>query len=411
MIAELCGKIENNKEDELTGNFFGTLRYTGFEKILQPLLVKCIRPAELANMIKNIRGGYWDDKISFWPYDSPAEIDVLLDFEEILIGIEVKYQSGLSGDDQLEREAKILKKKANGREKVLILLAPESTCLEIVTKRRCNMIFKEFGVNLSYISWEEVSDELTKLQLTDFDALIAEDLIKLLKIKGFETFRSFDVSVELDDFSKDFFTSNEEVTNLTGEDYDKIIKKAFEVAQDTHNNVNLFIKLCKNLCEKSDSNYELWNKRNSGGFLNWFEKKVPRSWSTFFLILFFKRKDNLTKNSVYVMEINLLYPRVVVARFIYPYKIDYDKILYREIKADDLGLYDIYNFPINNKDDKYLHEEINGFTRITLPEDKRYNYFEANRVWFAEFSLSEITEGNVQEKIFGTFDKLAELDS
>ena len=197
MIAELRGKIESNLEDELTGNFFGTLRYTGFEKILQPLFIKCIRPAELANKIKNIRGGYWDDKISFWPYDSPAEIDVLLDFEEILIGIEVKYQSGLSTDDQLEREAKILKKKANGREKVLILLAPESTCLEIVTKRRCNMIFKEFGVNLSYISWEEVSDELTKLQLNNFDALIAEDLIKLLKIKGFESFRSFEVVGEL----------------------------------------------------------------------------------------------------------------------------------------------------------------------------------------------------------------------
>ena len=197
MIAELRGKIESNLEDELTGNFFGTLRYTGFEKILQPLFIKCIRPAELANKIKNIRGGYWDDKISFWPYDSPAEIDVLLDFEEILIGIEVKYQGGLSTYDQLEREAKILKKKADGREKILILLAPETTCLEIVTKRRSNMVFKEFGVNLSYISWEEVSDELTKLQLNNFDALIAEDLIKLLKIKGFESFRSFEVVGEL----------------------------------------------------------------------------------------------------------------------------------------------------------------------------------------------------------------------
>lgn len=286
MIAELYGKIENNKENELTGNFFGTLRYTGFEKILQPLLVNCIRPAELANKLKKICGGYWDDKISFWSYDSPAEIDVLLDFEEILIGIEVKYQSGLSSDDQLEREAKILRKKANGREKILILLAPETKCIEIVTKRRRNMVFKEFGVNLSYISWEDVSDELTKLKLTDFDALIAEDLIKLLKLKGFETFRSFDVSVELDDFSKDFFTSNEEVTNLIGENYNKIIKKAFEVAKDTHNHVNLFIKLCKNLCEEHESKYKHWSKRNSGGFLNWFEKKFRAVDRRFFHTIF-----------------------------------------------------------------------------------------------------------------------------
>lgn len=204
MIAELYGKIENNKEDELTGNFFGTLRYTGFEKILQSLIVKCIRPAELANKIKKIRSDYWDDKISFWSYDSPAEIDVLLDFEEILIGIEVKYQSDLSSVDQLEREAEILRKKANGREKILILLAPEAKCIEIVTKKRSNMVFKEFGVNLSYISWEEVSDELTKLQLTNFDALIAEDLIKLLKLKGFESFRSFNIDLELNS-SKDFW--------------------------------------------------------------------------------------------------------------------------------------------------------------------------------------------------------------
>ena len=192
MIAELRGKIENNKEDELTGNFFGTLRYTGFEKILQPLFVRCIRPTELADKLKNIRGGYWDDKIHFWPYDLLGEIDVLLDFEEILICIEVKYQSGLSSDDQLEREAEILQNKANGREKILIFLAPESTCLEIVTNRRRKDIFNEFGVNLSYISWENVSDELNKLQLTDFDALIAKDLIDLLKLKGFESFRSFD---------------------------------------------------------------------------------------------------------------------------------------------------------------------------------------------------------------------------
>lgn len=205
MIAELYGKIENNKEDELTGNFFGTLRYTGFEKILQPLFVRCIRPAELANKVKKIRGGYWGDKIRFWPYDSPAEIDVLLDFEEILIGVEVKYQSNLSGDDQLEREAEILQKKANGREKILILLAPESKCHEIINKTRRRNIFNEFGVNLSYISWEDVSDELIKLQLTDFDALIAEDLIKLLRLKGFESFRSFEFDVDLNN-AKDFWT-------------------------------------------------------------------------------------------------------------------------------------------------------------------------------------------------------------
>ena len=39
--------------------------------------------------------------------------------------------------------------------------------------------------------------ELKKLSLTDFDALIADDLIKLLNLKGFENFRSFEVAGEL----------------------------------------------------------------------------------------------------------------------------------------------------------------------------------------------------------------------
>ena len=205
MIAELRGKIENNLEDELTGNFFGTLRYSGFEKILQPLFVKCIRPIEFADKIKMIRSGYWADKIYFWQYDSPAEIDVLLDFDEILIGVEVKYQSNLSTEDQLEREAEILQNRANGREKILILLAPESKCHEIVTKTRRRNIFNEFGVNLCSISWEDVSDELTKLRLKDYDALIADDLIKLLRLKGFESFRSFEFDMELNN-AKDFWT-------------------------------------------------------------------------------------------------------------------------------------------------------------------------------------------------------------
>lgn len=407
MIAEIYGKIENNKEDELTGNFFGTLRYTGFEKILQPLLIKCIRPDELADKLKNIRGGYWADKIYFWHYDSPAEIDVLLDFEEILIGIEVKYQSGLSGDDQLEREAKILKRKANGREKILILIAPESKCHEIVTKTRCRNIFNEFGVNLSYISWEDVSDELTKLSLKEnFDVLIAEDLINLLWLKGFESFRSFDVSVELDDFLKDFFTSDEEVNNLTGKEHDKIIKKAFDTAVETHKKVYQFIKLCRSLCKESDSNYEPLIFSGSQYFLHWLSDddsepiKWPDwlSWSTKFFVLPFRLKDNENGKSVYVMEINLFYPRITVARFVYKDEMNYSKIKISNRNSKD---FDEYSLLIDNVDDP----PINEFIKVKSPK----NYSKLSYAWFVAFPLSDINGNNVKEKIFGTFDKLAEL--
>ena len=191
-------------------------------------------------------------------------------------------------------------------------------------------------------------------------------------------------------------------------DMDKKILDAFEIAAKTHDNIGKLIKSCKNLCKKSDSNYEHWKKK--GDFLHWFESAEPRSWSTWLIMSFFKRKDNATKDSVYVMEINLYYPRITVSRFIYPYRVDYDEILNRST-GSSLALYDIYNWPVNNVDDKYFLEKINGFTKITMPNDSKYNKFGASHAWFAEFPLSEINAGNIQEKIFGTFDKLAALKS
>ena len=189
-------------------------------------------------------------------------------------------------------------------------------------------------------------------------------------------------------------------------DMDKTIAQAFDIAVETHENIGKLIKRCKSMCK--ESGYEHWKKK--GDFLHWFESAEPRSWSTWLIMLFFKRKIDVTKNSVYVMEINLYYPRITVSRFIYPYKFDYDEVLNRNL-GSSLALYDIYNWPVNNVDDKYFLEKINGLTKITMPNDSKYNKFNASHVWFTEFPLSEINSNNVKEKIFGTFDKLAELNS
>ncbi|MBR3050259.1 MAG: hypothetical protein IKG61_02255, partial [Selenomonadaceae bacterium] len=98
---------------------------------------------------------------------------------------------------------------------------------------------------------------------------------------------------------------------------------------------------------------------------------------------------------------NLYYPRVTVAKFIYKNKFNYSKL---KISNKD---FDKYSLPIDVVDDKYLHNKINGFTKVT---PLKFNS-ELSHAWFAEFPLSEITADNVQEKIFGTFDKLAELKS
>ena len=49
-----------------------------------------------------------EEHIKFWPKHDLGELDVLLEFDNCYIGIEVKYKSGLSSDDQLIREARIM---------------------------------------------------------------------------------------------------------------------------------------------------------------------------------------------------------------------------------------------------------------------------------------------------------------
>ena len=58
MIAEIKGKVNMQntnltslREDELTGNFFGNLRYIPFAKGLKKVLRNAIRPTALQSMI------------------------------------------------------------------------------------------------------------------------------------------------------------------------------------------------------------------------------------------------------------------------------------------------------------------------------------------------------------------------
>ena len=42
MIAEIHHKVFSNLEDELTGNFFGTMRYIPFQRGMKQIYMKCI---------------------------------------------------------------------------------------------------------------------------------------------------------------------------------------------------------------------------------------------------------------------------------------------------------------------------------------------------------------------------------
>lgn len=216
MIAEIKGKVNKQntnltelREDELTGNFFGNMRYIPFTKGLKKILKNAIRPVELQNMINEIDVSYWDDKIFLWEKirenDNITELDVRMDFSSIIIGIEVKYRSGLSSEDkesdesisaensfnQLSREARILRLVGADKKKLLLLLADDLACAETIQGIK---IIE--GVQLGYLSWQEVLIQLKELtELNNFEQLIVADIIELLEKKGFLRFSGFEMDI------------------------------------------------------------------------------------------------------------------------------------------------------------------------------------------------------------------------
>ncbi len=217
MFAELRNKVnsgntnlDERSEDELTGNFFGNMRYLSFNKGLKKVLCDSIYPKTLAKVIEPIYLNEWSNHIAFWPRyredDKQTEIDIVIELDELVVGIEVKYLSPLSSDDeiinemgqhqescnQLAREARLLKKISKGRKALLILLAKQVECSKIYENVQSRNIIE--GVELGYISWQKVLRALKGLKgLNPYERTIINDVIELLVKKGFEEFEDFKV--------------------------------------------------------------------------------------------------------------------------------------------------------------------------------------------------------------------------
>lgn len=222
MLAELHGKIShsgsnlrNTSEDNLTGNVFGALRYASFNQVMKPLLISSLSSwtesalQEAQETFNKVNLDFWANNIKFWPYDEEGELDVLLQFDSVVVGIEVKYNSAMSDQEsdttgdlekigvskkQLDRESRIVKKLAGNRDVYLILLARKQFAKDTV-KITLDAGNIETGVKLFYIGWEDFLEALKKeknKQENDFTRLILDDLIELLVLKCFEKFKSFD---------------------------------------------------------------------------------------------------------------------------------------------------------------------------------------------------------------------------
>lgn len=234
MIAEINSKLSqtgsnltDRLEDNLTGNFFGALRYIPFNLALRNILSNGVYPEEVGGLIKGIDAEFWGDKIKFWPYDSEGEIDALLNFNDVIIGIEVKYLSGLSSNDeidnsgenteyvledeeqiscnQLARESRIVSKNGMGKTKILLFIANSASCREVYDDVLNRKIIDR-DVLLGYISWQTILAQMQTLELENpFYQVIIEDVISLLIKKGFESFKDMHVTCNEDIVQNDFY--------------------------------------------------------------------------------------------------------------------------------------------------------------------------------------------------------------
>lgn len=213
MLAEIYGKVSSSNsnlserlEDELTGNFFGNLRYISFNRGLNQILKNCIYPPELSNIFDSIDINAWNQNISFWKKEKEAEIDVLINFDDLAIGIEVKFLSTLSSDDaidnsitdkiqkeschQLAREGRLLERIAPNKPKILILIGKNSSCHQIYSDTIKRKLLG--NIKFGYITWQRILSELGNFKSKNsFELTIIEDLMDLLTKKGFEDFSSF----------------------------------------------------------------------------------------------------------------------------------------------------------------------------------------------------------------------------
>ncbi|MCC2413072.1 hypothetical protein NST14_05225 [Bacillus sp. FSL W8-0519] len=229
MIAEIYNKISqtgsnlsNRLEDKLTGDFFGTIRYLPFE-IGMKLVLSSVRfnektiDDEWQKLISDWEGH--PGQLDFWHRHFEGEIDLLLRLHNAVVGIEVKYLSGISSEDeeteqiisaeesknQLARYARMLDDIGGVLPKFLVFLAP-FPIMQSVEKVLGNHSIISKNVSLGFLSWQGVLESLQGIDINSLEQwqiMIIEDLKALLVKKGFVRFTGFTTVLEEDFVTKD----------------------------------------------------------------------------------------------------------------------------------------------------------------------------------------------------------------
>ena len=427
MIAEINKKLRDTGierlEDELTGNFFGNIRYLSFNKGLKQILKNCIYPKELSEAFECVDADDWSEKIIFWPKypheEKWIEPDVLLDFDDITIFIEVKYNSGLSSDDdvdnslkddeherehsanQLARQARLLERIAGNKKKLLILMAQESSVHQIYTDVKNRNLLG--NVAFGYITWQKVFDALKIIECTNsYEKVILDDLAELLRTKGFEGFRNFMKNYEEVDVNN-IWAFEQGVYNMNlGEN----IYNAFDIVIKTQDNVSKFIEYCHKMTKERDE-YEPSLKKAL------FYK--PQDVVLGYMMLFQHKKDTLLESGwrdgpIYLLSIYMYVldvykePMVEVAKCEYA---DISSWIEGWSQSEFWRLHDPLYLP--GYVEYEMAEDNNFYTGCVVDEqvaDKRF--WGLRKISGFSIPLTEITNDNAYEKVFGNFRILAD---
>lgn len=219
MISEIRGKISSfgsnlsdRLEDKLTGDFFGALRYLPFEYGLKGILeqVEFADEKEKNTWIDflNAQSGF-ELQYKFWPQHTKGEIDLLLEFDDALVGIEVKYLSGISSVDegevvsydtslhQLSKYSHMMESLSYQKKSYLIFLAPFS--IQHIVQQQLGIDYKVSpSVKLGFVNWEDLHTKLVKMRMLavgetqKYILADAESLLEVKKLKRFTGFETFD---------------------------------------------------------------------------------------------------------------------------------------------------------------------------------------------------------------------------
>jgi len=224
--AEIHGKISSygsnlsdRLEDLLTSDIFGTLRYLPFQEGLLNIILQSKNYNNGAKISIDNCVIETQPKISFWPKLSRSEPDVIIETDDELFMVEVKYLSGKSGhferqnfeqdtieaasSDQLGREfMDLLDFPGKFSRRFLIYLTSHRRMpisdikagYDAILTTSPSRVANLYQNDTYWLSWFSVYESISLLiaeQKNNYQKLILNDLKDLLHKKGFRVFEGF----------------------------------------------------------------------------------------------------------------------------------------------------------------------------------------------------------------------------